>query len=41
MKQEKASNKGVIAMIICGIIAMAIIVACVFFPEEVFGIFLK
>ena len=26
---------------ICGIIAVAIIVACVFFPDVIFGLFIK
>ena len=33
------SKKGIITLIICGIIAMALIVACVFFPDQLFGLF--
>ena len=35
------SNKGLIALIICGVLSLAIIIGCVFFSEEIFGIFLK
>ena len=41
MKEVKNSNKGLIALIICGVIAIALIIACVFFPEEFFGLFIK
>ena len=41
MKEEKNSNKGLIALIICGILAVALIVVCVFFPDEFFGLFIK
>jgi hypothetical protein len=40
MKQEK-NNKGILVLVICGIIAMALIIGCVFFSDEIFGIFLK
>ena len=40
MKKEK-ENKGLRALIICGIITIALIVVCVFFPDEFFGLFLK
>lgn len=44
-KEKKASkennNTGVITLVICSIITLAIIVACVFFPDEIFGIFTK
>lgn len=39
-KESKANNNtGVITLVICSIITLAIIVACVFFPDEIFGIF--
>lgn len=38
---KKNSNAGLITLVICGLVTVAIIVACVFFPDEVFGIFLK
>ena len=41
MKEKNNSNKGLIALIICGILATALIVACVFFPDELFGLFIK
>ena len=41
MKKEKDSNKGLVALIICGVLALALIIACVFFPEEFFGLFIK
>ena len=40
MKKESNKHGGLIAMIICGIISIAIIVACIFFPKEIFGIFM-
>lgn len=38
---EKSSNTGLILLIICGLLAVALIVGCVFFPDEIFGIFMK
>ena len=40
-KKEKNSNIGLITLVICGVIAIALIVGCVFFPDELFGLFLK
>ena len=40
-KSEKKGNGGVIALIICGILTIAIIITCIFFPDEFFGIFIK
>ena len=34
-------NKGIRILIICGVIAMLIIIGCIFFSDEIFGIFLK
>lgn len=41
-KQTKdiSTNKGAIILMICGIIAVALIVACVFFPDVLFGLFM-
>jgi len=39
--KEKNSKAGLITLIICGILTIVIVIACVFFPEEVFGIFNK
>lgn len=39
-KKEISSNKGLMILMICGIIAVALIIACVFFPDIIFGIFL-
>ena len=38
---EKNNNVGLITFIICAILVVAIIVGCLFFPEEIFGIFKK
>ena len=38
-KKEKNSNGGLITLIVCGSIALALIIACVFFPDQLFGIF--
>lgn len=40
-KKEKNSNGGLIALVVCGGIAIALIVGCVFFPDEIFGMFIK
>ena len=39
-KKEISSNKGLMILMICGIIAVALIIACVFFQDLIFGIFL-
>ena len=41
MKKEKNKNSGLVTLFICGGIAMALIIACVFFPEQIFGLFTK
>lgn len=44
MANKKAKNPnatGIKILIICGLIAVALIVGCVFFPDEIFGLFLK
>lgn len=40
-KNEKNSNIGVILLMICGLLAVALIVACVFFPDALFGLFMQ
>jgi len=40
-KKKENPNTGVTILIICGLIAVALIVGCVFFPDVIFGIFLK
>ena len=37
--QKKESNKGLIALIVCGLLALALMIGCIFFPEELFGLF--
>ena len=39
-QKDISSNKGVMILMICGIIAVALIIACVFFPEVIFGMFM-
>ena len=34
-------NAGLKVLAVCGIIAVILIVACVFFPDAIFGLFLK
>lgn len=41
MNEKKESKKGLIALIVCGLLALALIIACVFFPKEFFGLFTK
>lgn len=40
-KQVKNSNSGLIALLLCGVLAIGLIVGCVFFPDELFGLFMK
>lgn len=40
MKTNKENGKsGLITLVICGLIAMILMIACVFFPEQLFGLF--
>lgn len=41
MKKEKNSHIGLITLIICGLLTVALIIGCVFFPDEIFGLFTK
>ena len=36
---KKEGNRGLVTLIICGFLAIAIMVGCIFFPEELFGLF--
>lgn len=38
-KKDTGAHKGLVVLMICGVIAVALIIACVFFPEEFFGLF--
>ena len=38
-KKNKGGNTGILVLIVCGIITVALIVGCVFFPDQLFGIF--
>lgn len=40
MKKEK-KDAGLKILLICGVIAMIIIILCVFFPEQIFGLLTK
>lgn len=40
-KKELSSNKGLIILMLCGVIAVGLIIGCVFFPEELFGFLLS
>ena len=40
-KKNKNPNSGIITLIICGAVAFALIIGCVFFPDAIFGIFFK
>lgn len=40
-KNSGNSNTGATILIICGIIAVILIVACVFFPDQIFGLLQK
>lgn len=41
MKKEKNLHIGLITLIVCGLLTIALIVGCVFFPNEIFGLFTK
>jgi len=41
MSNKPESNTGVKILAICGIIAIVLIVACVFFPDVIFGLLLN
>lgn len=40
-KPQNGNDTGLKVLAICGIIAVVIIVACVFFPDVIFGLFIK
>lgn len=40
-KKERKVNAGLITLAICGLLAMALIIGCIFFPDEIFGLFTK
>ena len=39
-KPEKQYDLGVKILLICGLIAVGLIVVCVFFPDVIFGLFM-
>ena len=39
-KKKDNSNFGIKVLLVCGIITIALIVACVFFPDVIFGLFM-
>lgn len=40
-KKELSSHKGLIILMVCGVIAVGLIIGCVFFPNELFGFLLS
>ena len=40
MAKQKEGNFGIKVLMICGIIAVVLIIACVFFPDVIFGMFM-
>lgn len=40
-KNGVSSNTGIIILMLCGVFAIALIIGCVFFPDELFGLFTK
>lgn len=40
-KKEKNQNAGLITLLICGVVAILLIIGCVFFPQQIFGLFFK
>lgn len=44
MKTKKSSgnnNAGAIVLIVCGVLTVLLMVGCIFFPDEIFGMFLN
>ena len=39
-QKEMTTNKGLVILMVCGVIAVAMIIACVFFPDQIFGLFM-
>lgn len=37
MPKKKKQNTGIATLMVCGIIAVLVIVGCVFFPDVIFG----
>lgn len=40
-KKENNSNTGLITLAICGLLTVTLIVGCIFFSDEIFGLFTK
>jgi len=38
MKEKKGNNKGAIILLVCGFLTLLLIVGCVFFPDQIFGL---
>lgn len=38
-KKKNSERTGLITLLVCGVLAMALIIAVVFFPEQLFGLF--
>ena len=41
LQKEKHSNSGLVTLIICGLLAVVLMVGCIFFPDQLFGLFTK
>ena len=37
MAKQKKQNSGIAILMVCGVIAVAVIIGCVFFPDIIFG----
>lgn len=40
-KKKGNPNTGLMILLVCGLLAVALIVGCVFFPDEIFGFLLQ
>lgn len=38
-KKGENTNTGLVILMVCGLLAVAMIIACVFFPDTIFGMF--
>ncbi len=41
MKEKKKKNVGAIVLIVCAVLALALMIGCIFFSDEIFGMFIK
>lgn len=40
-KDKGNTNTGAMVLIVCGVLTIALMIGCIFFPDEIFGMFLN